>query len=71
MNLFEYVDQFPKHMRPNIKRALAEALGVSVSMIDSVRWGRRNFHPRHARALEKFTRGQISRVDQFPDIFKK
>ncbi|WP_153940371.1 transcriptional regulator [Acidithiobacillus thiooxidans] len=62
MNLISYLDEFGNS-------ALAQALGVTPSLISQWKTGRRNISPESAIRIERATAGAVTRAELRPDIF--
>ncbi|MBU2856168.1 helix-turn-helix domain-containing protein [Acidithiobacillus ferrooxidans] len=62
MDLISYLDEFGN-------RALAQALGVTPSLISQWKTGRRNVSPESAIRIERATNSTVTRAELRPDIF--
>ena len=62
MDLISYLDEFGN-------RALAQALGVTPSLISQWKTGRRNVSPESAIRIERATNSAVTRAELRPDIF--
>lgn len=73
MELYDYINSFPRRSRREVRQYLAQAHGVSEVTIRAWANGTRR-HPCHFEAIaatERATRGEVTRYDLRPDIFGK
>ncbi len=71
MDLFDYINSYPRYKRTHLRKKLAEAHGVSEVTIRSWANGTRN-HPCMLKAVEiteQLTKHNVTRFDLRPEIF--
>jgi len=69
MTLTEYINSFPKKQRIHIRQSLAQALGVSEVYIRSMCNGNRSIPGVRALAIERETKGLVSRRESCPHLY--
>ena len=69
MNLIEYIQQFPRQERMKTRKRMAAALGISEVFIRNWCNGHKKIPAKHARKIEIFTKGLVSRHTIAPDFY--
>ena len=69
MNLIQYIESQPRHLRVTLINQIAKKVGLSPGTIKSMRCGQRRITPENAVLLEKASKGQITRQELCPKVF--